>query len=129
METTNPIPIYYESFAYVNTLTINTELASLNSIVSYTLDPIYLTNEDNILYKSEKIKAIISPISMIAGYNQKYPNISDINKMKWYGSDNEITVSLKPYQLNDVVTRYNHYYDRNENDPNWNGLKYKLRYL
>ena len=62
----------------------------------FQLDPNILINESNILYKSNTIKTIISPISMIAGYNQIYPKLSNINLIKWYGNENEIN---KIYQL------------------------------
>jgi hypothetical protein len=68
---------------------------------------------------------------MIASYNQVYPKLSNINVNKWYGNEDEITVSLKPYKLNKAIEQYDTYLSRrNKNSSvNWTGLKYKMRYL
>ena len=143
IETTNPIGIYYESFIYISSLKIlydektseNTtnEDSSTNSS-EYELDTAYLKiNEDNdeYLFKSNTIKTIICPISMIAGYKQIYPNLSSINLNKWYGYEDEITVSIKPYKLNKAIEQYNTYLYRKHNQLrlNWSGMKYKMRFL
>ena len=129
METTNPTPVYYQSHMYVSSMNIS--YIDNEEEKQYELNREYLINDSSILYDSNTIKTIISPISMIAGYKQNYPKLSNINLMKWYGNENEITVSLKPYKLNEVIDKYRTYQQRRENNTeiNWQGLKYKLRFL
>jgi hypothetical protein len=131
LETTNPTGIYYESYMYINELKITSKLSTSSSEKTFTLNPEYLVNDENILYCSSTIKSIICPISMIASYNQVYPKLSNINVNKWYGNEDEITVSLKPYKLNKAIEQYDTYLSRrNKNSSvNWTGLKYKIRYL
>ena len=131
LETTNPTGIYYESYMYINELKITSKLSTSSSEKTFTLNPEYLVNDENILYCSSTIKSIICPISMIASYNQVYPKLSNINVNKWYGNEDEITVSLKPYKLNKAIEQYDTYLSRrNKNSSvNWTGLKYKMRYL
>lgn len=126
IETENPEPIYIDSHIYVNNLKI---IAGDNE---YVLNHEYLVNDNKILYDSEHLKAVIAPISMIAGYNQIYPNLSHINYKKWYGDESEITISIKPYRLDTVSQRYSGFIKRQESnipEINWDALKFKLRYL
>ena len=139
IETTNPIGIYYESFMYISNLKILYDKISANNstnedIPEYEFDTNYLIideEKEKYLYKSNTIKAIICPISMIAGYKQTYPNLSSINLNKWYGYEDEITVSIKPYKLDKAIEQYNTYLYRQHNDLrlNWQGMKYKMRFL
>ena len=131
METTNPTPIYYQAHMYISELNISYIDNIEEEEQLYVLNQEYLINDSAILYDSNIIKTIISPISIIAGYKQQYPKLSNLNLIKWYGNENEITVSLKPYKLNEVIDKYRTYQQRKENNTeiNWQGLKYKLRFL
>ena len=120
IETTNPEPVYYENYVNLTKL----EIAASDKV--FKLNQEYLTE-----FKSEPIKMVIAPISMIASYNQDIKNISNIGLHKWYGSEDEITVSVKPYKLNEVIQQYSTYRGRQESDTkiNWSALKFKLRFL
>lgn len=133
IETENPIPVYIDSHIYVNNMKIITDqIGGNDNPAEFVLNHEYLVNDKNILYDSEHLKAVIAPISMIAGYKQNYPKLSHINYKKWFGNEDEITISLMPYLLNKAVERYSGYLNRKQSDNplvNWDALKFKLRYL
>ena len=123
IETTNPEPILMKYHVYVSSLSIK---AGNNT---YKLNDNYLINTNNkekpYLYDSETLKMVIAPISMIMSYKQNLDDISDIGKYKWFGSEEEINISLKPYKY-EWVTDIS--FDRTK-DLRWNSYKIKRRYF
>lgn len=135
LEAINPVPLYMYMHAYISSLEINAENTSqnaLNSELTYSLSASYLynINTNTYRYETEPLKAVIAPISYIAGYNQQMEDIIVINN-KLQGNDSPISISIKPYLLDIVESLYTGYTDRQKYSyiRNWNGLKFKKRFL
>ena len=133
LETINPYPMYIYSQAHIYKLEINAQNESTlapQPELTYELNPEYLGTNGTYLYKSESLKAVVAPISYIAGYNQQMDDAVIINN-KLQGSDLPISVTIKPYMLDTVETMYTGFTDREADSTliNWNGLKFKRRFL
>ena len=125
--------MYIYSQAHIYKLEINAQNESTlapQPELTYELNPEYLGTNGTYLYKSESLKAVVAPISYIAGYNQQMDDAVIINN-KLQGSDLPISVTIKPYMLDTVETMYTGFTDREADSTliNWNGLKFKRRFL
>ena len=79
------------------------------------------------IYKSNHLYATIMPISMIAEYNQSNDTSAyrTTSSIKWYGSEDPITVSINPYKIKDIEKMYS----QTRQTVNWNSYKLKNRYF
>lgn len=136
METKNPEPLYIYARAYISALSVVVPDPAQPDVheydIFYELNREYLYNKSTnyYLYGSKPLKAVIAPISYIAGYNQEMDNISYINN-KVQGSEEEVNIAIKPYKLDQVEQLYTNFVDRSEDSmvTNWCALKFKKRFL
>lgn len=134
-EAINPYPLYIYTHTYINQLSINaknTSPVAVNNDITYNLQSSLLFDTQSNIYRydSEPLKAVIAPISYIAGYNQQIEDTVIVNN-KLQGNDSPISVTIKPYMLDIVESLYRGYVDRQKYSQitNWNGLKFKKRFL
>jgi hypothetical protein len=115
-EAINPYPLYIYTHTYINQLSINaknTSPAAVNNDITYNLQSSLLFDTQSNIYHygSEPLKAVIAPISYIAGYNQQIEDTVIVNN-KLQGNDSPISVTIKPYMLDTVESLYRGYVDR-----------------
>lgn len=132
-ETKNPEPVYIYAHAYVGGLAVTVPRGDAHDEnLIYRLNQEYLYNkeENYYLYHSKPLKAVIAPISYIAGYNQTMDEAIVIND-KLQGSDEPINIAIKPYKLDVVEQFYTNFNDRSDESfvTNWSSLKFKKRFL
>ena len=131
-ETKNPEPLYIYARAYIGGMAVVIPAFNHDDDLVYSLKQEYLYNkeENYYLYGSKPLKAVIAPISYIAGYNQTMDDVIVVNN-KLQGSDEPINIAIKPYMLDEVEQFYTNFNDRSEDSAvtNWTALKFKKRFL